>query len=228
MKQASRFSKAPYQRKQIDLNLAMVHGVSGDFDTARDVAGKYLEGPALDNNLGLYAHLAKDDSLAKSYLNMALTQSPTYYERAWENLDVVNDTNQDAADDKLAPRAKSSAGSLPKLDALRAPETKTKRKGSKVTAPVAKATANATEVEPAQAVAPTVKDAEVKPEEKKPDAAPDGKADDKKTEAKPEVKADDKKPEAKSEDKKPDEKPEDKSKVTDKPAGLIVGPGEGD
>jgi Flp pilus assembly protein TadD len=208
LKQASRFSKAPFQRKQIDLNLAMVYGVSGDFDTARDVAGKYLEGPALDNNLGLYAHLAKDDSLAKSYLNMALTQSPTYYERAWENLDVVNDANQDAANDAPAPRAKAAAGSLPKLDALRAPETKTKRKGSKVTAPVAKATANATEVEPAQAVMPTVQDAPVKPE-------------DKKLEVPPEVKADDKKPEV-----KPEEKSEDKSKLVDKPAGLIVRPGE--
>jgi Flp pilus assembly protein TadD len=189
LKQASRMSKAPYQRKQIDLNLAMVHGVSGDFDSARDVAGKYLEGPALDNNLGLYAHLAKDDSLAKSYLNMALTQSPTYYERAWENLDVVNDTNQDEADKPVTRIRETSTGNLPKLDALRAPETKTKRKGSKVKATAAKATANDTQVEPTLAVRPTVKDAEVKPVEKK-------------SETVPEVKA------------------------TDKPAGLIIAPGE--
>ena len=99
LQQASRVSKSPSQRKQIDLNLAMVNGVSGDLETAREVAGKYLEGPALDNNLGLYAHLAKDDALAKSYLNMALSQSPTFYERAWDNLDVINDngTGSDAS-----------------------------------------------------------------------------------------------------------------------------------
>ncbi|MFM9890284.1 MAG: tetratricopeptide repeat protein [Rickettsiales bacterium] len=91
--QASRLSKSPAQRQQVDLNLAMVYGASGDLDTASDVAGKYLSGPALDNNLGLYAHLSKNDALAKTYLNMALSQSPVYYERAWENLDVVNDSD---------------------------------------------------------------------------------------------------------------------------------------
>lgn len=87
--QASRKSKSPAQRRQIDLNLAMVYGASGDSDTAKDIASKYLDGAALDNNLGLYAHLAKDDTLAKAYINMALSQSPTYYERGWNNLDVV-------------------------------------------------------------------------------------------------------------------------------------------
>jgi Flp pilus assembly protein TadD len=117
--QASRLAKSPAQRKQIDLNLAMVTGVSGDIETAREIASKYLEGPALDNNLGLYAHLAKDDALAKSYLNMALSQSPVYYERAWENLDTINDAGRsDSPDAKPAPvNAK-----LPKLDALKAPE----------------------------------------------------------------------------------------------------------
>jgi Flp pilus assembly protein TadD len=92
LKQASHVSKTPAQRKQIELNLAMVYGVSGDYDTAKDIASKYLDGPALDNNLGLYAHLSKDDSLAKTYLNMALSQSPVYYERAWTNLDAISDT----------------------------------------------------------------------------------------------------------------------------------------
>lgn len=32
--------------------------------------------------MGFYAHLAKDDVLAKSYLNMALTKNPKYYDRA--------------------------------------------------------------------------------------------------------------------------------------------------
>jgi Flp pilus assembly protein TadD len=90
MQKAVMASKAPSQRKQIELNLAMVLGVSGDLEGAREVANKYLEGAALDNNLGLYAHLAKDDALAKTYLNMALSQSSGFYQRAWDNLDTVN------------------------------------------------------------------------------------------------------------------------------------------
>lgn len=89
LEQASRIAKSGERRRQIDLNLAMVYGASGDVDTAKDIAEKYLQGPALDNNVGLYAHLAKDDSLAKTYLNMALSGSTTYYERAWDNLDLV-------------------------------------------------------------------------------------------------------------------------------------------
>ena len=92
LQQASRLAKTPSQRKQIDLNLAMVYGVSGDSETAKEVASKYIDGAALDNNLGLYAHLAKDNALAKTYLNMALSQSPTFYERAWNNLDAINDS----------------------------------------------------------------------------------------------------------------------------------------
>lgn len=105
--QASRLSKSPAQRKQIDMNLAMVLGASGDLERAREVAGKYYDGAALENNMGLYAHLAKNDALAKTYLNMALTQSPTYYERAWSNLDTVT---QNASPSSAAPNTK-----LPKL-----------------------------------------------------------------------------------------------------------------
>jgi Flp pilus assembly protein TadD len=95
LKQASSLAPADARRKQVDLNLAMVLGVSGDMDGARDVAEKYLDGPALENNLGFYAHLAKDDALAKTYLNMALSHSPTFYERAWENLDIVSGGQKD-------------------------------------------------------------------------------------------------------------------------------------
>lgn len=93
LQQGGRMSKSANQRKQIEMNLAMVYGVSGDLDTAKEIAGKYLEGAALDNNLGLYAHMAKDNSLAKTYLNMALSQSPTYYERAWNNLNAIGGDN---------------------------------------------------------------------------------------------------------------------------------------
>jgi len=84
-----RATKTEAQRKRISLNMAMVYGISGDFDTAKQLASKYLEGPALDNNLGLYAHLAKDDALARTYLDMALTDSQTHYQRAWENRNIV-------------------------------------------------------------------------------------------------------------------------------------------
>lgn len=76
--------------QQIDMNLALVYAVSGDLKNAKAVASKYLKGIALDNNMGFYAHLANDDSLAKSYLNMALTHSPQYYKRAWENLKDID------------------------------------------------------------------------------------------------------------------------------------------
>jgi hypothetical protein len=40
--------------------------------------------------MGFYAHLAKDDALAKTYLNMAISGSSTFYERAWNNLDGIS------------------------------------------------------------------------------------------------------------------------------------------
>lgn len=77
------------QRMKIEMNTALVYAISGDMKKAEVLARKYLSGAQLSNNLGLYAHLAKDDALAKSYLNMALTESKVYYERAWDNLQNV-------------------------------------------------------------------------------------------------------------------------------------------
>ncbi len=151
LSQASRVSKSPAQRKQIELNLAMVQGVSGDLETARDTASKYLEGPALDNNLGLYAHLAKDDALAKSYLNMALSQSPTYYERAWENLDAIDGNTKSEGPQAKPLVATPSAVESPVANVKTPPasaKTKSWRKGSKrAEAPVVteKATLQASE-----------------------------------------------------------------------------------
>jgi Flp pilus assembly protein TadD len=102
LQQAVKMSNTDARRKQVNLNLALVYGISGDMDSARVVAEKYLDGAALDNNLGLYSHLAKNDELAKTYLNMALTRSPTYYERAWQNLNVI--TNQSNPDTKARLR----------------------------------------------------------------------------------------------------------------------------
>ncbi len=82
------------QRKHVDLNLALVYASAGKLEEARKIAELYLSGALLNNNLGLYAHLAKDDALAKSYLNMALTESKTYYSKAWENLEALTDNSQ--------------------------------------------------------------------------------------------------------------------------------------
>ncbi len=77
-------------KERVDMNLALVYGIAGDLDKAEKVASRYLDGIALNNNLGFYAYLAKDDMLAKSYLNMALAGSSHYYERAWKNLALVD------------------------------------------------------------------------------------------------------------------------------------------
>lgn len=106
LQQASKMSQNDARRRQVDLNLALVYGISGDMESARVMAEKHLKGAALDNNLGLYAHLAKNDELAKTYLNMALTRSPTYYERAWQNLDVVtSQSNPDTKSNRSLPSA---------------------------------------------------------------------------------------------------------------------------
>jgi len=74
------------QHKRIDLNMALVYAISGNLDEARSIAQNYYSGATLDNNMGLYAHLAKDDQAAKAYLNMALTESTVFYQKAWDNL----------------------------------------------------------------------------------------------------------------------------------------------
>ena len=80
-------------RKRIDLNLALVYAISGKLDEANDIAEQYFTGPVLDNNKGLYAHLAKDDQMAKAYLNMALTESKVFYQKAWNNLQQISTTS---------------------------------------------------------------------------------------------------------------------------------------
>lgn len=106
-------------RKRIDLNLALVYASAGKLADSRKIAEQYLSGPSLKNNLGLYAHLAKDDALAKSYLNMALTESKTYYEKAWENLEALNSAENRSAN-------KNEKSTVEKL-----PEDKTKPKKEK-------------------------------------------------------------------------------------------------
>ncbi|MCH2545987.1 MAG: tetratricopeptide repeat protein [Alphaproteobacteria bacterium] len=84
------------QRKQTDLNLALVYAISGDLDKAQDSAQPHLNETQLLNNMGYYAHLADDEILAKSYLNMALTSSDKHYEKAWNNLETMNKLTKNA------------------------------------------------------------------------------------------------------------------------------------
>lgn len=78
------------QRMRTDLNLALVYAIKGDLALAEKTAAQHLTETQLLNNMGYYAHLANDDHLAKSYLNMALTASPKHYEKAWKNLETLN------------------------------------------------------------------------------------------------------------------------------------------
>lgn len=109
LQQASTFALAgSSERKRIDLNLALVYATAGRPDNANTIAEQYLSGAALDNNRGLYAHLAKDDALAKTYLNMALSQSKSFYEKAWDNLQSINTGNNSDTPEKpkTAPKTK--------------------------------------------------------------------------------------------------------------------------
>ena len=97
-------------RKQIDLNLALVYGASGRLEDAQLIAAQYYSGKDLNNNMGIYAHLAKDDRLAASYFNMALTESKTLYSKAWNNLAAIGGTKKPGVfvPEQLAPAAGKS------------------------------------------------------------------------------------------------------------------------
>lgn len=91
LKEAGRYTgKDNAMRKQVELNLALVYAVKGDLDMAEKTARPHLSETQLLNNMGYYAHLANDDVMAKSYLNMALTASDKHYEKAWKNLETLN------------------------------------------------------------------------------------------------------------------------------------------
>lgn len=91
LRNASDSSKdVPEQKRRVDLNLALVYGISGDFDSAKAVAAPHLTEPQLYNNLGIYSELARQPELAKTYLNKALASTTIYYDRAWENLDRLD------------------------------------------------------------------------------------------------------------------------------------------
>ncbi len=79
----------PEQKRRVDLNLALVYGISGDIDAAKRAAAPHLTEPQLYNNLGIYSELGSQPELAKTYLNKALAVTTVYYDRAWENLERI-------------------------------------------------------------------------------------------------------------------------------------------
>lgn len=92
---ARSFARLPIQQTQADLNAALVYAIAGDTEQAGKMAAQHLQGAALQNNLGLYALLAEDKKLAKTHLHMALSDSKTFYEKAWNNLELI-DSNSGA------------------------------------------------------------------------------------------------------------------------------------
>jgi Flp pilus assembly protein TadD len=94
LKDASlRAGEGTAQKRDIDLNLAMVYGISRNIDMAEATAKPWLTTPQLYNNMGIYAELGKDPELARTYLNKALMGTPVYYDRAWDNLERLDSGN---------------------------------------------------------------------------------------------------------------------------------------
>lgn len=101
------------EKRQIDLNSALVYAVKGDLESAERVTAQYYSGPTLNNNMGFYASLAKDEKLAKTYLNMALTESKTYYDRAWQNLNALSGQGDKSRKTSKLPSLSQSPSAQP-------------------------------------------------------------------------------------------------------------------
>jgi Flp pilus assembly protein TadD len=90
LNQASSFAAADSaDRKRIDMNLALVYAAMGKLNDAQSLTARYYTGPALENNMDVYAHVANDKPLADNYLNMALTENRAFYERALSKMQTA-------------------------------------------------------------------------------------------------------------------------------------------
>lgn len=122
--------------KQVDMNLALVYAIAGKLDEAERVAAQYLSKAALYNNMAVYAQLSKNAELSRSYLDMALTQSPVYYERAWKNLGVIPENN---ALNDVTPKtvfiSKKTETEIKQKTAQRLKEAKAEKEASKTKPP---------------------------------------------------------------------------------------------
>jgi Flp pilus assembly protein TadD len=69
-----------YDRKRADMNLALVRAASGSAADALAIASAYYAGPEYNATLGIFAKIASDKKLAKTYLHAALTDGKAYYQ----------------------------------------------------------------------------------------------------------------------------------------------------
>lgn len=138
--------------KQVDMNLALVYAIAGRLEDAERTASPYLSKAALYNNMAVYAQLANNPDLSRSYLDMALTQSPVYYERAWKNLGLVGGE----ASNTVTPQGVFLPAKAEKEIKAKATEAraKTREELKEAAAEVASASAAALAAASAEAVAP--------------------------------------------------------------------------
>ncbi len=103
------------QKRNIDLNLAIVYGISKNIDMAEATAKPWLTTPQLYNNMGIYAELGKNPELARTFLDKALMGTSVYYDRAWENLERLDASRghktptPEAADTDPAPQPQAKS-----------------------------------------------------------------------------------------------------------------------
>jgi Flp pilus assembly protein TadD len=72
-------------RRRIAFSLALVYGLAGDMNNAEQTLLPYLSAAEIANNLGTYAAMAKRPALARDYWSKAISASPVFYEKAWQN-----------------------------------------------------------------------------------------------------------------------------------------------
>ncbi len=108
---STKSTENPGEKRQIDLNLAMVYGIAKKMDKAEETAKPWLTTPQLYNNMGIYAELSKDSDLARTYLNKALMGTSVYYDKAWDNLEKLNGTNNNGTVSSSSPAAKTTTTS---------------------------------------------------------------------------------------------------------------------
>jgi Flp pilus assembly protein TadD len=65
-------SKDDKRRKKMELNLALIYGISGKLDEARDLSLPYLTDAQLANNLEYFTELSHNKKLAKEFLGNTL------------------------------------------------------------------------------------------------------------------------------------------------------------
>ena len=72
-------------RRRIAFSLALVYGLAGDMNNAEQTLLPYLSAAEIANNLGTYAAMAKRPALARDYWSKAISASPVFDEKAWQN-----------------------------------------------------------------------------------------------------------------------------------------------